>query len=273
MKKLRRRSQGTVVSVFLAALFLIVCLVILEASHMRVLAVDTYEDVAYFMSSTPERAFTFGTRHFSVDDPADYDINRAKRFYMLAASKDPSMLNVYHQLARISFLQSDFKTALTQIDFQIDMHGETTPPSYYVRGLIEGYTGDYVDAEVDYAHFLRLEPENWAGLNDYAWVLLKDNKPAMAAAATASGLALYPDNPWLLNSSATALYEIGDVTGARVMVERAKAAVQTLTPAQWSIAYPGNDPAIAQEGVDTFKKAVDDNMRMIIGTTSVQTAS
>ena len=48
----------------------------------------------------------------------------------------------------------------------------------------------------------------------------------------------------------------------------ARALVEILPPHQWSVAYPGNSPDIAQEGVDTFKKAVADNMHMIYAATS-----
>ena len=215
-------------------------------------------------------AYAYGDEHFSVTDPQAYDINAARYFYQVAAERDPTLLYVDHQLARIEFLNGDFQGAFAYIDMQILAHGDSTPASYYVRGLIEGYRGEYADAERDYARFITLKPDTWAGMNDYAWVLLKDNKPEEAAAITSKGLKLYPDNAWLLNTNATALYEMGDIKDARAIVTRASTAVQALTQQQWSQAFPGNSPDVAQAGLDTFRKAVADNMHtMLVATTSI----
>lgn len=253
---------------FYLGLALIAVLVWQNISRIEPLFTDVSEDVIYALFPSAIRAYEYGNVHLDPNRPNDYDINRAQLFFEKAAQLDPHLPYVYHQLARISFLESDFSRALVLIDLQIENEGDNTPPSYYVRGLIEGYIGDYPDAENDYAHFLKLEPGNWAGMNDYAWVLLKDNKPELAVTVTSQGIALYPNNPWLLNSYATALFETGDITDAKIIIQRASAAVQTLTPQEWSAAYPGNNPYIAAEGVVSFKEAVADNMHRILTATS-----
>ena len=222
------------------------------------------ENRAYAKNPSAQLAYEIGERHFNSSlYPLNYDIDRAEYFFRLAALQDPMLPYVWHERARVAFLQGNFPLALANINIQIQNQGDSTPPSYYVRGLIEGYMKDYADAENDYAHFLTLMPGNWAGINDYAWVLLKDNKPQLAADVTAEGLKISPTNPWLLNSNATALYEMGDTEEALKVMQRASAAVQGVTPSQWSNAYPGNDPMIAPEGVDTFKTAVADNIHRI----------
>ena len=236
---------------------------------MRLLLTESYEYISYAIFPSAERAYIYGEIHLSPAFPKEYDINLAQYYFAKAASYDPPLPYVYHQLARIAFIQGNLAKALVLIDTQINNEGEATPPSYYVRGLIEGYQGNYSDAESDYAHFLKLEPDNWAGINDYAWILLKDNKPQIAAKITALGIAQYPNNPWLLNSNATALYEAGDVADARPIVERAMAAVTNLSRNEWSVAYPGNNPAISLEGLETFKKAVADNMHTIFTATTL----
>ncbi len=123
--------------------------------------------------------------------------------------------------------------------------------------------GDYTDAATDYNHFLQFDPNNWAALNDYAWVLLKANRPQDAEEVTARGLARYPANAWLLNSNSIALYEMGDMKDAYAKAELAVAASQNLTQAFWLQAYPGNDPQVAAEGIVTFQKAAADNMHTI----------
>jgi tetratricopeptide (TPR) repeat protein len=235
---------------------------------IRPMGVDAYQDVSYFLFPSAERAYEYGEIHFSPGDPSDYDIQRAAYYFGEAARNDQSPPYVFHQLARIAFIEGDLPKALVLINEQINIEGDTTPPSYYVRALIEAYQGDYSDSEKDYAHFLQLVPDNWAGVNDYAWVLLKDNKPELAAIVTSSALVQYVDNPWLLNTNATALYELGDVARARIEIQKANAAVANITTAEWSVAYPGNDPGIASLGVSTFKAAVSENMQKIDSATT-----
>lgn len=226
-------------------------------------AQDRYEDVSFALAPSGANAFAIGEKHFNGQDVAQYDITRAAHYFYTAERLDPSLPYVHHELARIAFLDGDFADAMTQIDTQIALHGDQTPNSYYVRGLIEGYMSDYVDAAKDYEQFLQFDPHNWAGINDYSWVLLKAGRPQDAAVATEEGLQYFPDNPWLLNSSAIALYEIGDLKKAQARAQAAEAAVLRVSQAEWLHSYPGNDPAIAGEGIASFKQAVADNMHRI----------
>jgi tetratricopeptide (TPR) repeat protein len=224
---------------------------------------DQYENVAYAIDPSPQRAFEYGELHFNASDPADYDINRAEYFFELAAAKDPTLPYLYHELARISFLKGNFPTALGQIDFQIDMHGASEPNSYYVRGLIEGFMGDYKDSAADYKYFLQFDPTDWAGINDYAWVLLKMGDAQEAATETAYGLKFFPANPWLLNSNAIALYEMGLTGPALDQAKAAVAAGAKMTVQDWLHAYPGNDPKVAEDGIAAFQAAAAQNMHSI----------
>ncbi len=222
------------------------------------------EDALYRINPTATRAYAYGERHFDANNPSAYDIDRAQYFFELAATKDVNIPYLYHELARVSFLRGNFHTALAQINFQISLQGDTTPNSYYVRALIEGYMGRYDAAAQDYERFLRSYPHNWAGINDYAWVLLKAGRAHDAERALAKGLQYFPDNPWLLNSEATALYELKKYPDALVAVQRAAINIRNLTEAEWLTAYPGNDPKIAGLGVAAFKKAVEDNMHTVL---------
>ncbi len=153
------------------------------------------------------------------------------------------------------------------------MHGDAAPNSYYVRALIEGYMGDYENSARDYEHFLRFDPINWATLNDYAWVLLKAERFSDAAEISARGLVDFPDNPWLLNSHAIALFELGRYPEALSAAQKASREVALVSEASWLHAYPGNDPKIGAQGLAVFKKAVADNMHTIqlaIETSTVQ---
>ncbi|RJQ35261.1 hypothetical protein C4568_01420 [Candidatus Parcubacteria bacterium] len=210
-----------------------------------------------------DRAYKYGTQHMDGEDPRHYDIQAAETFLKQAVKLDPNLLYVHHQLARVAFLKGDFSTALFHINLQIQKHGKDTPNSYYVRGLIEGYMGDYASAAEDYEKFLKVAPYNWAAINDYAWVLLKDERFEEAARATEEGLKHFPENPWLLNSSAIALYEIGDIEKAHERVQKAWAQVQNISKEEWLHSYPGNDPAVAGEGIATFHDAVAQNVQKI----------
>jgi len=245
------------------AVSIIVIVSALVVFLLRVPITNLYEDVAYTLDPSAERAFEYGARHFTADDPARYDIDRAEYFFDHAALKDPTIPYLYHQRARISFLRGNFSEAMTQINFQISMHGDAAPNSYYVRGLIEGYMGEYANSARDYEYFLRFDPRNWATLNDYAWVLLKAERFSDAADVTARGLVDFPDNPWLLNSRAIALYELHRYPEALSVAQKASDAVARLSKAEWLHAYPGNDPRVGSQGLAVFKKAVADNMHTI----------
>lgn len=225
--------------------------------------IDEYETIAFTFDPTATRAAAYGERHFGAVS-ALYDVERAEYFYQQAATLDPNYPFVYHQLARLEFLKGNFNTALFYIDKQIGLHGDSAPNSYYMRGLIEGYMGEYDAAATDYAHYLSLlTVSNWAGINDYAWVLLKAGRAKEAVAETEKGLAIFPENAWLLNTSAIALYETADLQKA---LERASAAVDAagkVSESEWLTAYPGNDPRSAAAGIATLQRSAADNMHMI----------
>ena len=222
-----------------------------------------YEDVAFAVNPSAERAFDYGERHFSATDPAMYDIDRAEYFFEAAAVLDPGIPYLFHELARISFLRGDFNKAMARIDLQIALHGDSAPKAYYVRGLIEGYKGEYAEAARDYEHFLTFDPLSWAAHNDYAWVLLKAGRAPEAVRVTEKGLQYFPENVWLLNTSAIALYETGEYALARERASAASAASEKITRADWLRAYPGNDPRVAQAGISTLQASARDNIHMI----------
>ncbi len=229
---------------------------------------EDYEMASLALAKSPQRAFDLGEEHFNDDHPELYNIDLAEYFFWKAQALGSDDPYLYHEIARISFLRGKYERALTQIDLQILKHGDSTPNSYYVRALIEGFKGDYAAAAKDYGHFLKFDPHDWAAINDYAWVLLKANKPREAAKITGDALVEFPDNAWLLNSNAIALYEIGELAKAKLIVQRAFEATQKLTSYDWTHAYPGNDPRIAQEGLAAFKDAAAKNMRTITEATS-----
>lgn len=221
------------------------------------------EEIMMAFAPSAERAFEYGTAHFDAKHADDYDLARAEALFSAAESIDPDYPYLNHQMARIAFLKGNFHTALTYIDREIQLHGSTNSNAHYVRGLIKGFMGDYEGAAQDYETYLRTDPKNWAAINDYAWVLLKDRRYKEALIALDWGLIYWPENPWLHNSRATALFELGRLEDARDAAEAASRAVADLSEADWLQAYPGNDPLIAPSGIAAFKKAVGENMHTI----------
>jgi tetratricopeptide (TPR) repeat protein len=255
------------------AIVVLLLLLYFFAAPILTAARNMYEDISFTVAPSAEKAYAYGERHFNGQRESAYDIARAEYYFNEALKSDPSLPYLHHEMARIYFLRGDFGDALSQIDVQIAEHGTSTPNSYYVRGLIEGYMGDYDDAAKDYAYFLTFDPHDWAGLNDYAWVLMKAGRYAEAAKATSEGLRYFPDNPWLLNSNAIALYETGHLAEAKPIAARALAAAGKIMENDWLHAYPGNDPQIAGAGIASLRKAAADNMHMIqaaLASTTVQ---
>ena len=222
-----------------------------------------YEETQLFVTPSAASAYAFGSEHFDATDPERYDINRAGRLFQKARKLDPHYPNLNHQLARIAFLRGHFDTALAYIDVELSENPSPSPSSYYVRGLIKGYMGKYESAAKDYSIYLQHDPTNWAAANDLAWVLLKADRPQDALTAIDKILPGWPDNPWLLNSKATALFELGNLPEALSAAEAATRSVASVTPQEWSHAYPGNDPLIATQGLEAFQKAVFENMHTI----------
>ena len=235
--------------------------------------VQYVEDALYAINPSAERALQYAERHFDAKRSRLYDIERTEYFLREAVALDPGLPYIYHELARVAFLRGNFNRALALINTHISLHGEVTPNSYYVRGLIEGYMGKYEAAATDYETYLEFDSDNWAAINDYAWVLLKANRPEEAAKATARGVEIFPDNPWLLNSLAIALYETGELDAALAAAQKAQLNVTKVTEAEWLVAYPGNDPKIAGAGITALRKSIEDNMHSIeraLGAAEVQ---
>lgn len=247
--------------------------VTLENTIFSLLLLFVAYAVAFQSPWTAAKAYEIGAYHFDARNPTAYDIAFAERLFNRALEHDPKYPFAHHQLARIEFLKGDFASALWHINREIEFSASPSPSSYYVRGLIEGFAGDYESAIKDYKYVIENTPPNWAGINDYAWVLLKAGHYEEARAITDEGLKLFVNNPWLLNSNAIARYELGDYEGALSQLQIAQPLVETISKEMWLKAYPGNDPQVASMGLKTFKDSVEENIHRIeiaLASTTVQ---
>jgi tetratricopeptide (TPR) repeat protein len=220
--------------------------------------------IKFYITSSAEDAFQCGNHYFDVFGPSDYNATKAEYYFGRATEIDPTLPDEWHQYARTAFLRGDFAAALYRINKQFEMRGDELMASYYIRGLIEGYSYDYSDAEKDFLKFLQWDRGNWAANNDLAWVYFAQGKYAQVTklihgfATTAK-----PANPWLLTTDAMSLYNLGDSTGAYKELLAARDAAATLTDADWIHSYPGNDPAVAGVGLDAFRKTIDDDIALV----------
>lgn len=242
---------------------LIAVLVVSQGAPIRAVVGHVFEDLALALDPSAERAYRYATKYFDATRPDDYDMARARELFETAHKLDPQLQYLQHQRARVAFLEGDFSRALSFVDAEIAANPSSLS-SYYVRGLIKGFTRDYAGAAADYETYLRSDSTNWAAINDYAWVLLKADRPLDALVALDWGLLSWPENPWLLNSKATAHFELGQLSLALEAAEKAERHVGTVTEAAWLQAYPGNDPLVAGEGVVALNDAVRANMHTIL---------
>lgn len=221
--------------------------------------------VFFQVTHSAQDAFICGNHYFGVYGPDGYSVEKAEQYFGKAVEIDPTTPDVWHQYARTAFLHGNYKQALFRINKQFEMRGDELIASYYIRGLIYGYAKQYDKAAADFLRFLEWSPTNWAARNDLAWVYFADGKFKEAEEQTALGLINNPENPWLLVSHAMSAYNLGDKKTAEADLIKAQIMAERLTEANWSRAYPGNDPRIAGEGLASFKKAIETNLALVRG--------
>lgn len=197
-----------------------------------------------------------------------YDLKRAKYWYLRADALDPHHPLLNWQLARIYFLENNLIAAEHRASLAI-ADAPNDPRAYYVRGLIRGFAGDIDGAIEDYKRDLALRPNSWATWNDLAWLYFTKGDYAETARVARDGLKhTPPENPWLNNALGVALYNLGDIDGARAALLVAKKSAWEMLPESWGRAYPGNDPREYARGLASFRAAIDKNIALLDGDNS-----
>lgn len=246
----------------LAAATLLFLAALLYAGGVEII-LRGYGHVSYYLYPSAPKALQYAERHFEKTSAHAYDPALAEYWLVEALKQDPQNALAHYQFARVSFLQGEFIRALYEIDSAISLYEEGHAPSFYMKGLIFGYMGRHEDAAENFERYLALAGDNWAALNDYAWTLLQAGRIEEALKAAERGLLSAPENPWLLNTAAVALFESGNTELALERATAARAATAVLTEADWLVAYPGNDPSIAKEGVETMRRSTEENVHKI----------
>ncbi len=203
--------------------------------------------------------FELGNYNFGQ---GNYDIKKSLYFFNKTVSISPNYQYIHYQLARIYFILGDQKAALGYINKEIELYPEYTR-SYYVRGLINGYSKNFDDAVIDFKTFIKSKPESWAGNNDLAWIYFAKGDFENAAKTAKEGLKIAPKNPWLNNSAGVALMNLGEYSEAKKYLLTAKESANFITSNMWGAAYPGNDPEIYGQGLDSMRQSINDNLKLI----------
>ncbi|MBI2639450.1 MAG: tetratricopeptide repeat protein [Candidatus Sungbacteria bacterium] len=218
---------------------------------------------SFLMRHDAQLSVELGNYYFNSYRDGVYDLERAEKYFERALAIDPNVENAWYQLARIDFLRGEFTSARGKINKQLELHGDSIMASYYARGLINGYSGHFKEAEKDFLKFLSWKKESWAAHNDLAWVYFSQGEYKKAEEVAREGLAFNGNNVWLLNSLGVSLLNLGKKAEAREIFLRAREAAALLTDVDWGRAYPGNDPRSAAPGLAGMKKAIDANLKLL----------
>lgn len=200
-----------------------------------------------------------GEYYFTGDG---YDAIRAEYHFRNAVAIDPKIEGGHYQLARLAFLRGDFDEAMTDIDEHIKDHPWYSR-NYYMKGLVAGFKKDYPTSIEAFRTYVKLDPNYWAGFNDLAWVELASGDYEGALTTVDSVIPHMGEVPWLMNSRGLALMNLSRDREALIAFKSAKAGFLKWGPAGWGKAYPGNDPAIYNDGYEATLSAVDANIALI----------
>jgi len=217
-----------------------------------------------------DNLFVLGQYYFNHGPHADgtYDIELARHYYELALADNPIGDNwAWYQLGRIDFLEGKFDAAIYKFNKQIEFFEDQQPSVYYMLGLTYGYRARREGREDDWTsaieYFSRyLEHDNdspWARV-DLSWIYFSQGRFEEMKPILEVGLTTHNDNPWLLNMYGLALLNTGNKEEAESSFSAALEAAKRLTPENWGLSYPGNDPTAWSEGLEEFRSAIQANL-------------
>jgi tetratricopeptide (TPR) repeat protein len=212
-----------------------------------------------------QKIFSKGNTYFN--SAGTYDLEKAAKWYRIAAFIDHESSGAHYQLARVYFVQNDLEKAKSEIDKAIKKNPEANR-AFYIKGLIDGYSKNYPEAIADFGKFVEKSPTEWAGYNDLAWVYYENKDFENAKTVLEKGLEVKPDNPWLLNGLGAAYHALGEDEKAKDILEKASQLAEKLTPSEWKMAYPGNDPSSADWDLAKFKTDINFNQNLVYNKSS-----
>lgn len=226
----------------------------------------TYGRLTSFALSRVEdadTAFRVGNYFFNGDA---YNLEKAVISYKRALVLSPSHPFARYQYARAEFLRGNFATALEQAEKQIKVNPDF-PNTWYVRGLIHGYVGLRQKAADDFRTFISRVPEQWAGYNDLAWILARQENFAEMKRVVNEAFEKLPHekerNPWLWTNMGIAEMNLGEYRAAGESFEKALEIAKKMTPKYFWSAYPGNNPRSANDAYRNFLSTLYFNLGLV----------
>ena len=220
-------------------------------------------NAALWLRDSPEFASYLGNYHFNAVGNGKYDLISAEYYFEKELELNPNSPSAWFQLARISFVKGERTEALERINFHIERFGDSSPPSYYVRGLILGFSGRYAEAEADFRKYLELNPQSPWGWNDLGWVMLMQKEYAEVSSELTLAMDNMPaadKNAWFWNTLGVAELNLKHYENAANAFRRAAFLAESLTPADWRRANPGNNPSLAEESLNKFREVIRINL-------------
>jgi tetratricopeptide (TPR) repeat protein len=217
--------------------------------------------------------FERGQYYFNADDEQGgaYDLVQARAAYtaVIHASSTENQF-VWYQLGRIDFLEGKFDTALFKFEKQVEYFGDTVPSVHYMLGLTYGYRArqtndeqDWNNSAEEFKKFIVIKPESPWARTDLSWIYFSQGKYTEMLPVLEAGLEYHPDHAWLLNMYGLALLNTGNKVAAKDIFTKALENAKKLTVQEWGLAYPGNNPALWQEGLSSFIEAIETNLELV----------
>lgn len=243
-----------------------------QQKHKRILLFVSLLVIILFVSSVllhkQQFYFTIGNTLFGgkIGFLTIYRPTEAEYFFIksMESGQRPLMWTNY-QLSRLSFIRGELSRAILYANKELELYPSNCR-TYYVRGLVYGYLEKLDQAISDFETFnTSCVLDSWAGHNDLAWFYFRKGDLLKALSAVES--VIYRDtnslNPWLQNTYGTILLNLGREDEARDALLKALYLAENLSEEDWGRAYPGNDPRIYKEGLDSMKTIIRKNISLL----------
>ncbi len=198
-----------------------------------------------------------GSEYFGGSLP--YNAQLAGKFFDEAIQRDAENYLAHYQAARVAFVLGDISHAQEHIGLSTSLAPEFAR-NYYMQGLIYGFAKNDEKAEAGFKEFIVRAPEVWAGYVDLSWIYFAQGKFPEGLALLEPVADTFVGIPWFENAYGLFLMHQYRYTEAGEQFARALASLEKMTPADWGVAYPGNDPAFYETGYAQMRSSIENNI-------------
>lgn len=214
----------------------------------------------YFVPKVELAGLFFDRNHIIYNTTlTNFFLNQALLFDSKDGTPPPY---AYYQLARINFIQGNLNTALDFLSKEEHYYPDHSKV-LYIRGLTLGYLGRDNEAIASFAKYVQENPESWAGRNDLSWLLFKEGRFKEAIAVIEPAYITNPANPWVLNTYGILLMNTGDLKKSHEILSSGYKISLMITENGWGMAYPGNNPSIYNQGLESMRNSFLNNLQLV----------